>query len=247
NYYALCRFTLTVLIISVFLTPSGYAEQTLKQVWSNFPPFTIAENPDSPGFSYELVREMHRYSGLPFNPELFPWKRAQIYTQEQEMYLIFSIARTENREPLYTWISKLISIDFGFVMAPKISWTITSFEDAKKLTSIGVVDGTPQHRMLVEQGFTNLDVVVNEEFNAKKLVHGRIDAWYGPIHRAFYLLKESNVKEKPKVSKAFTTVDSYLAGNLNVSKKVVTKLQAAFEQMKSDGTYDRIYNKYFEF
>jgi len=235
-----------VMILVVLSSYLAFAEEELKQVCSNFPPFTIAEDSDSPGFSYEIVREIHRYSGIHFNPDFLPWGRAQKYAQQRDNYLIFSIARTKKREPKYLWICNLISIDFGFVMAPEIA-IVDSLDDAKKLKNIGVANHTPQLRMLKELGFTNITPVTDEKQNALMLMSRRIDAWYGPIPRSLYILKHIKLKEAPQISKPFETVDSYLAGSLNLSSDIVIKLKKAYDRVKSDGTYDRIYKKYFGF
>jgi len=125
---------------------------------------------------------------------------------------------------------------------------INSIADAKaKNLRVGVNLETPWHKFLVKNGYENIDVVTNEEFNAKKLLAGRIDAWYVPADRGFYYLKKRGLQKRPVVGESLQKGELWLAANPGFPPVTAMKLQKAIEEVQGGEVYEKLYNKYFCF
>jgi polar amino acid transport system substrate-binding protein len=209
----------------------------------------VENSPDEPGFVYELLEVVHKKADLPYQPKFYPWARAQMMAKEPEntQYMIFSVTRTPDREAQYQWVLNLLPIRTAFITLPGKEQINSIAEAREKNLRVGVNQETPWHKFLLKENFENIDLVTDEEFNAKKLMAGRIDAWYVPIDRAFYYLKKLGLQEQPVAGEPLQTGDLYLAANLQFPAEIAAKLQAAFEAVKQENSYQDLYDKYFSF
>jgi len=181
--------------------------------------------------------------------EFYPWGRAQMTAKEPKNthYMIFSLTRSPAREGEYQWLLNLLPTNTGFItLAGKEQINSMPEAQAKNLR-VGVNRETPWHEFLLKENYPNIDLVTDEQFNAKKLMAGRIDAWYVPIERGFYYLKKLGLQKKPVAGKSLQTGDLYLAANLNFPTEISAKLRAAFEAVKQKKIHEELYKKYFGF
>ena len=240
------------LLILLLSNPLAYG-QALNYVTANLPPYTVDKSEAEPGFMYELLQLVHAKAGFDFQPKFLSWKRAQVETKEAANlhHLIFSLTRTSAREAQYKWILKLGPTKTAFVRLAGND-PINSVGQAKSLgISVGVNQETPWHRYLNKEGLTDAKLVSNEEFNAKKLIAGRIDAWYVPVDRALYYLKKHGLTQQPVVGEALQGGELYLAANLNFPEELAEELRVglskALEEVKGEPEYQALFNKYFGF
>jgi len=95
------------LCVVFFLTASGLsfasdpATAPIRVVTEKLPPYNIAENEVVTGLSTEIVQAV--MAGLGLNPkiETLPWARAYDLAQHSDNVLIYSMARTQEREHLF--------------------------------------------------------------------------------------------------------------------------------------------------
>ena len=86
-------------------------------------------------------------------------------------------------------------------------------------------------------------VVLRDQDNAKKLVHGQIDLWATGDPAGRYLARQDGVTGLKTVLR-FNSTELYLALNKDVSDDVVAKLQAALDQLRKEGVVDDIMARY---
>ncbi len=174
--------------------------------------------------------------------EYMPWKRAQSVAQDTPNTLVFGLTRTEAREPNYSWITKLVDSSDVFVTTGD---PVNTYEEAESLTKIAVLDGTPRKRALDSREFGNQQVVPKVELGARMLKAGRVDGWYTVDHRAAYVWKsEGNALSELTFGDAVKTSEIWLAGNKDMDAEAVEKIKAAMEEIRADGAYEAIFNKY---
>jgi polar amino acid transport system substrate-binding protein len=227
----------------------GWAQDDITTVTGNLPPYTVENSPKEPGFSYELLEAVFKKAGLPVNFKFYPWARAQMMAKEPKNthYAIFSVTRSLARENQYEWILNLLPTNVAFITLPGKEQINSIAEALAKNLRVGVNQETPWHELLLKENYPNIDLVTDEQFNAKKLMAGRIDAWYVPIDRGFYYLKKLGLQKKPVAGKPLQTGDLYLAANLKFPTEISAKLQAALEAVKQKKVHDELYKKYFGF
>ncbi|MCX4030329.1 substrate-binding periplasmic protein [Spartinivicinus marinus] len=179
-----------IISLLLFYSHAFGSSNSIMQITADLPPFTVEDSKEQRGFLYEIVGLMHQHANLPYKPRFSPWPRAQKTAREKNNYLIFGLTRTKNREPNYLWIVNLLSIEVSFVMItgspPK------TLVEAKRL-SISVARETPWSRFLNKNNFKRIQLVTKEIQNARMLIYNRVDAWYVPTVRAFYLLKKEDI------------------------------------------------------
>ncbi len=111
---------------------------------------------------------------------------------------------------------------------------------------------TPEFWQAAEDGVFELDTVVKNELNLKKLVHGRFDTFANIREDTLYQAKvagyldeiaylPTSLKEK-KYYNTFVKVSNY--PNL---ASVMVRYDEELLKMKQDGSIDRIYKKYFAY
>lgn len=238
-----------VAIAGVFLQFSlvafgGVAQsKEIRQVAANVPPFAMESATGNAGFLYEVVEAAHQRLGLAFHPDFVPFSRAQAETRERDDTLLVNIGRTPEREAQFRWIVLLHTPTVSVVQIGDAA-PISSIESAKQLKTIGVLQDSAQLNFLKQADMKNLEPVPNDATNAKKLIAGRIDGWYTYDERVNYQLRQSGYQGKIVPGTAFQQVEIWLAGGPNFPADVADKLRQAVEQVRADGTYERIRAKY---
>jgi polar amino acid transport system substrate-binding protein len=196
------------------------------------------------GILYELAEEAFKRAGLPFKPEFLPLARAQHTVRSQPNSLLIYGTRLPEREKLYTWVAPLVRADYVVVCLGNQDKKINSLEDAKALNSIGVTHNTAQAAFLAANGFTNLEIISQEEFNAEKLAAKRIDGWYTIKDRAAYLWKQLGHSAPISYSTQLQTQETWLMGSLDLSPELAARIRDAVQSVKADGTLAKIRAKY---
>jgi len=197
------------------------------------------------GMDIEIVSEIQRRVGNTDQIQLVPWTRGMKYLDSEPNTLLFSMARTKERNKLYNWIGPISEVSYGFYAKADSKIVINSLDDAKKVASIGVYRNDIRDQFLTREGFTNLDRGNNNFLNLKKLMVGRdvviASSSFGIIgetKRAGYSLSDV------KFLYTFLKSQIYIAASQKTDPKVIGNWNAALESMKTDGTLKKIFMKY---
>ena len=235
-----------VLFTFVGFTSSVISEevpQKIKAFTASLPPFSMDPKSKFPGFSYEIVSEMAKRSNIDLEVVYLPWKRAQETAKKTPNSLVFGMSRTKKREPHYSWVVELITSNYAFMTTKE---HINSYQDARALKDISAMFGTPRERILMSKKFTNYSKIYDVRKAATRLRRGRTDAWFTLTHRAAYIWREQGYPENDLIiGKSLKVTHNWLGGNKQLPKGLVENFQKSLVSMKKDGTYNKIYRKYF--
>lgn len=240
-------FTLIILMLSVNFINA----QEITVVTEEFPPFNYLENEEITGISTEVVRATLTKAGLQANIRLYPWARAYRMVSEQENVLIYTLARTPEREELFKWIGPIAPPIRAalFKLATRTDIVITSLEDAKQY-NIGVVRDDGGHQILLQYGFENernLFPVAQGEQNIRKLLAGRIDLLFS---ENMFVTMKMKALDLPlsQIEEALLAMEipNYMAFSKQTSDAMVERVRAAFDQIQAEGTVDTIAEKYLK-
>jgi polar amino acid transport system substrate-binding protein len=238
------RMKITVclgMMLGIVLPMVAHAE-TIRFVTAEFPPLTRANTPDAPGLIVEQVQEAAKRAGVELRTEFLPWKRAQDEALSNNDVIIAPFAKTPEREPKYQWISLIFKSPYGFISLKPPA--VDSFADALKLDSVGVSAGTNYEEMLRQNGFGGKIQPSNTENNARKIVAGRIDAWYDGFIYAADVYKKIGESTPLLYGKPIGFADNYIASSPQFPKPLADKLNAAITSMREDGTFAKLQAKY---
>ncbi|WP_446730856.1 substrate-binding periplasmic protein [Pseudomonas sp. SST3] len=215
----------------------------------NFPPFNMAADgknyaADSniSGINADIVREMFKRAGITYSLTLrFPWERIYKQVLEQPDQGLFSTTYTPEREPLFKWVGPLASTGWVLLAPPGSPLRLSSLQQAQQYR-VGAYKNDAVSQHLEANGFQPINSLRDQE-NIGKLLKGQIDLWATTDPVGPYLAKQEGVSGLPTVLR-FNDAQLFLAFNKQTPDEVVTRLQNALDEMKSDGVIDAIMRRY---
>ncbi len=235
---------LIITLLSLLLCGVTAHAQTFNIITEEFPPYNYTEEGKIKGISTEIVREILKRIGHPDNVKVHSWALAYKLIQKKDNIMLFSTVRSPGRENLFKWVGPIGSSNQVFFAKKGSEILISSLNDAKKVKSIGVYRNDYAELLLKENGFNNIDSILDSGLNPKKLAAGRIDLWVINELTGIDLAKKAGVFEKIEKVFEVKSDEFYLAFSKNTPDAVVEKWQKALDEIKADGTYTRIYSKY---
>lgn len=238
-------------ILFVFVMISFLYADNLKILTEEMPPYNYSdENNEAAGFSTEIVKELLKRTGLKAanrKISIYPWARSYKMIQEDRNSMLFSMTRSEEREKLFKWVGPIASRTIWlWKLKERKDITIGSLEDAKRY-KIGAVLGFASTKYMKELGFS-LDLCNSEETNFRKLIVQRFEMLTAlELAAAYHMNKQGkSFSQLEKLVKLDDRYDYYLALNINTSDEIVNRLQNALDNMKKDGTYEKIKQVYLK-
>lgn len=215
----------------------------------NFPPFNMAADGKNyaadrniSGINAEIVREMFKRAGVAYSLTLrFPWERIYNQALEHPDQGLFSTTYTPEREPLFKWVGPLASTGWVLLAPAGSSMRLSSLDQAQQYR-IGAYKNDAVSQHLESKGFEPINSLRDQE-NISKLLKGQIDLWATTDPVGPYLAKQEGVSGLTTVLR-FNDAQLFLALNKQTPDEVVTRLQKALNEMKSDGAIDAIMRRY---
>lgn len=198
------------------------------------------------GFTVEVVREIQSRVGNSDPIQTVPWVRGYKELQAKPNVLLFSVARSAERDPLFEWVGPLMETNNVIYVKADSKSVIRTLEDAKRLERIGVYKEDIRDQYLTHAGFTNLDRSIDEGIMVRKLMAGRIDAMASsPEGYEQTLRTEGFALSDVKAVLTFMRVQTYLAFSKATPASIVRAWRNALEAMKKDGTFEGLFRKYY--
>jgi polar amino acid transport system substrate-binding protein len=220
--------------------------QALSVITEDLPPLSFYKDGEVTGCSTEMVREIMKRVGENAPVEIKPWARGYKNAQGDGEVALFSTARTPEREDLFQWVGPISDITDSFYARYDSQLMISTLEDARSASKIAVLRESYTEQQLKNDGFTNLVSAKTPELAIRLVLTKRI-----PFLVASNLTIPSTLEklgEKSNVLIPVFTVaktKTYIAFSKNTPSDIVSKWQAALDEMKADGTFARIHQKYF--
>jgi len=246
------KLGISYLLMTVFIVLSSTmlsAEEL--QIWggSEPPGNFINEQGEFVGLAVDVIKEIQKRIGNTDKVKMLPWKRIYKTALKEPNIVFFSAARTKVREDKFHWITLMMRKPWAFYARKGSDLQIKSLDDAKKVSAIGVQAGDVRDTWLQQQGFTNIDRAGSHELNVTKLERKRMPLiFYSPqgmAHTCKQLKYDFNTFKIVMVPHSSL---SYLAMSKNgTSEAIVKQWQDAAQQIKDDGTFDRLARKWAKY
>lgn len=234
----------SMMIVGLCFTASVALAADFKIMTEEYPPFNYSEGGVITGLSTDVVYEIAKRIGHPAEIEVLPWARAYGLIQHQDGVILYSMTRTEARENLFKWVGPVAPNKWVFFAKKGSGVKVGSLDDARIVGKIGTYKDDAAESFLKEQGFSNLDSVVNDEQNVPKLMAGRIDLWIVGELQGIYKAKKKGVADQLEKVMDVKDTQLYIAFSKNTSDEDIAKWQKALDEIKADGTYDELMKKY---
>lgn len=173
--------------------PAAAADEPVRIVTEEFPPYNLTENGRVTGFSTEVVQAVLQELDEQAPIQVMPWARAYGIALNTPNVLIYSITRTSQREALFKWVGVVAPSDW-YLFARRGSTVRLSRLDDAKAYQTATVNEDAGEQYLVSNGFAlgrNLQSSNKYEFNYEKLRMGRVDLWVANDLVAHYLVRQA--------------------------------------------------------
>jgi polar amino acid transport system substrate-binding protein len=238
----------TLALISAFgLTLAAPAVHALTLVTEENPPFNYTDQGKVVGLSTEIVAELGKRASVPLQIKSMPWEQSYIAAQRDKETCIYSTARIDNREQIFTWIGPIATNQWVLIGRSDFAGSVKKIEDARKYR-VGVVAKDAKIEFLMSKGVTDLREVSEDSLVPPRLGLGRddpnrLDLWATSAYGARRTAARANVKDL-KVVLNLHRVPLYLACGRNTAPETVKALNQAFERATKDGMLKRITSRY---
>ena len=220
----------------------------------HLPPYNYKEDGVIRGISTDLLLRIMNRLDYPVERSdivLLPWSRAYKLLQITPNSMLFSMVRTEQREPLFKWVGPLIQFNLGLIALKQKNITIGSLEEANRYRIGAVRDGAPEQILLkkrVER--ENIDSVTSAEMNIRKLYSGRIDLFAYSIEPAYFIIRKLGLDPDDFEDVfVFYRKELYIAFNRNIDDRIIAEFQDALVQIQTSANgkpseYDTVVSRY---
>lgn len=189
------------------------------------------------GIATKFVTQLLDSANIPYRITVLPWFRSHHIVTRTANTLIYSIARTEDREQQFHWLLPLCSLDVSFFrhkdqtnIAPK------NYEQAKQY-QVAVASGQPTELFLLHQGYDperNLTIVASHEQGAGMLEKQRVDLLFSAD--LFVKNVERELALEGHFERIFVVEElskrMYLAANIESDPALVRYLQRIAKQLQ---------------
>jgi polar amino acid transport system substrate-binding protein len=243
-----------VMITSVATAPAQALEVRvdIRAITEEWAPYNYqAVDGSVQGLSTDLLRELCTQARLTCSFEIMPWARAMRLAQTEPGTLLFTTARTPERETQFRWIGPI---------APRGTWVYRlrapdapACQPAMAGDSCryGVVrdDAARNDLHLAGVPDSRIEEATDEGQNLKKLMYGRIQAITGTEIAVRWLAKHDGVNadrlERTAPLSRQTTA-YYYALNPRTDPALIARLEDAWRELQARHRPEQIQNAYLE-
>lgn len=244
--------TISILWNYIYLMPSVYIPGTIQIFTENGPPQNYSAGHDTSrtveGSSVDIVNEIQARTGYTNKINLSLWNDAYAIVQYLPNSAVFSTARTPEREDMFQWVGPISSNRTYFYTLTTSGLTIETLEQAKGLQSIATPNGWYTHDFLTNNNFQNIvATALTSEDAFNQLIDGEVQAILLPDYDLQWLANTHTVSMSD-LTQHIKALDynSYIAFSLSTPSSTVQEWQNHLDDMKSDGTFETIWNEWYD-
>lgn len=225
------KIACVLLVLSLTLVAQTFSVYT-----EHLPPFNYLENDKVVGSSTKLLEKLlhqHGHTIAHDKINLTSWARGYHEALHTPNTILYSMARTPEREHLFKWVGPINTLSIGLV-AKKSSHIIISEPACLHNYTIAVRHDTAAEKLLLGLGMKTeeLDRFSNVSSQLKKLHEGRVDAMASSIEATYAMLEKEGIDPL-----AYETVyilqksDLYFAFHKETDSAIIEELNASLKRM----------------
>jgi len=214
----------------------------LKIITEDFAPFNFrTKDGKITGQSTEIVQEILSRLNLKIDIHLMPWNDGYELALSEPEVALYSTFRTAEREKLFHWVGPIASDEYVFYALKNSGLSLSSLEEAKTVTAIGVVQDDARHQLLMKNNVTNLKLYSTDAECYRALENRDVDLVVGTSITMVRMARQAGVDPSDlKPVYTFKKSPLYIAFSKNTSTYIVKQWQDALDEMKGDGTFEEI-------
>ncbi len=230
----------------VGVTPAPLTDAGLQIITEEFPPFSYADaNGQAAGQATDVVNGILTRLNQSAEIGILPWSEGYSRALAGPDVVLYSTARTDEREHLFKWVGSIASFDYMLYAKNGSAPQINSLEAAKKVGKIGVVKDDARYQFLLQNRFDNIVTCETDTECLRDLLAGNTDLWLGSTANAATIAEKAGI-DPSSFTEVYPvrTVQMYIAFSNDTPDTIVQNWQDALDAMKRDGTFDAIRQNY---
>jgi len=245
----------TLLFLLTLLVPAWGASETLSDIeWMSeqYPPYNyVDENGTPKGVTFEVLFEVFDKVGhdmAPSDIDFLPWARSYRTLQEEPNTALFSMTYTPEREKLFRFVGPIIPSVVGVIAKKSANLEVAGPADLNSLR-IGAIRDDIGHQMLESIGVEEkaIHLTSNTGNMLKMLINDRVDAIaYGDDIARWHLKNMGENTTDFEVAYTLKEGEMGYAFHKETDPAILQKLQKALDELKADGTVERIAARYLK-
>lgn len=232
------------------LTVSNAQAARLLVLTEHSPPLSFERKGQAVGVSTDIFLEMCRRAGIDVTRDdvaVWPWARSYDETLHSPDVVLYSMARTEQRESLFQWVGPIIQLRCTLVARKRTGMEFTDIRQSVIDYRIGTVRESAPEQRLIKKGIppSLLHRVHDMTLNVKKLAEGRIDGLFFNEPAIFHTIKSQGLdSDEYEVVHTMMQLPLYYAVSRGTDPALVQKLQEALDAMRAEGVVEEIRSTY---
>lgn len=199
------------------------------------------------GFSTEVVKAIFKQANITPHFVVMPWARAYEVAKSEKNTMIFSIARTEERDELFHWLGGLTKEKLYFWGLKKnFSKAINNISQLKNF-HIAASRNSNISQYLLKENFNNIYFITVEEQSMKMFYSNRIDLLIETELNIKYRTEKLGFdfnKMRKLIAIDELNNDLSIAMNLQSDLQLVLQLQQAYSEIKQKGIIKSLKKKW---
>ena len=225
--------------------PDETAPGIIQLMTEEYPPVTFMKDGKASGFVTDIVRKIIARQDIPDNIRLTSWKNAYNMTLVNPNVVLFSIEKTKKRENLFQWVGPVGQNSAIFYAKKGSGIRINSLEEAKKIGAIATTTDWFTEQYLKSKGFTNMVSSPLPETAVKQLMNGEVQlSIFTDITVPEIVKNAGYTMDDPEPVFTVSNTYFYIAMSPGTPPEMIKKWQSVLDELKMDGTFERIYRSY---
>ena len=210
----------------------------------NYPPYEYMDyNGIYKGFNVDIMRAIGIELGLDIEITPMSWNDAQVALQQGKIDLIQGMTYSKTRATTYDFSNPLVTNSQAIFVRSDNRY-IHDLNDLKG-QNVAVQLGDISTEMLTQIPEVHLSERTNQEEGLQDLLAGRVDAFVGNrLTGLYFSQKEHKTQELKIVGEPLNPTD-YAAAVIKGNNQLLDLINQGIFAIKNDGTYNKIYHKWF--
>lgn len=228
--------------------PAEPRSETTAPLWlltEEYAPLSFMENGKINGQATEVVRALMQRTGRGEGIRMVTWQEGYRTVLERPNTALFSTVMTPARKNLLQWVGPITALDTNLYALRGSGITIRTLDEARNAAAIATVTDYYSEQILKQEGFTNLQSHSSETAAVGRLLAGDIPLFVSN-NTVMAAAVEKAGATMADVESVFTvsTDLTYIAFSADTATQLVASWQAELDEMKRDGSFDKIYTKW---
>lgn len=225
--------------------PSETPPGIIQMMTEEYPPVTFMKNGKVSGFVTDMVRVISVRQGIQDNIRLTSWDEAYKVALNNPNVVLFSTERTDEREKLFHWVGPVGKNSAIFYAKKGSGIRINSVDEARTAAAIATTANWFTEQDLKRRGFTNLVSAPLPADNIRMLMQGEVQlAVFTDITVAEIVRNAGYTMDDLEPVFTLSSTYFYIAMSLGTPPEMVKKWQLVLDELKEDGTFEKIYRSY---